>query len=44
MPATMPNLAHTTQLRKQVGTHFHATMMGRRHHKTIDAIMPKIQD
>jgi len=24
--------------------HFHATMMGRRHHKTVDAIMPKIQD
>jgi len=24
--------------------HSHATMMGRRHNKTVDTIMPKIQD
>jgi len=24
--------------------HFHATMMGRRHNKSVDAIMPEIQD
>jgi hypothetical protein len=41
MPTAMPNFTHTTQLRKQGN---HATMMGRRHNKSIDAIMPKIQD
>jgi len=44
MPAAMPNLAHTTQLRNKSAMHSHATMMGRRHNKMVDTIMPKIQD
>jgi hypothetical protein len=44
MPAAMPNLAHTTQLRNKSAMHSHATMMGRHHNKTVDTIMPKIQD
>jgi hypothetical protein len=44
MPTAMPNLAHTTQLRNKSAMHSHATMMGRRHNKTVDTIMPKIQD
>jgi hypothetical protein len=38
-------LLHTPHsLENKSAMHFHATMMGRRHNKTVDAIMPKIQD
>ncbi len=43
MPAAIPNLLHSTQLRSKTTMHFHATMMGRRHNKSVDVIMSRTQ-